>query len=241
MDRILLAAPHSIHKNYCFIPWLVLAKSFGVDIFISDNSPGNENAEMYESLGVDFEWVNPEGKTSEEFICESQNQIRNRVIEKGYSHLFSLETDLLPPKTILPFLFTASKHYGLPVVSAPYFIYKNRHSQIMNQEIRIIGFEGYTRNYSLKESFGFQDGDIHQCYSTGFGCTLIRKDVLEKLEFRSEPDQWVAENEIGRSHADSYFYADLQRLNIPSYLYTGIVVRHYNSDWSKIRSQVDGK
>lgn len=230
-EKILLAAPNSVHKNYCFKEWLILAKSFGCDIFIADNSPLDANKDLYESLKVPYEWINPHGKSSEQFICESQNKIREKVLKEGYTHLFFLETDLFPPTQILP-LFLAM---DVPVVSAPYFIYKNSFTTPMNQEIRIFDGEAITRNYTLGESFSFMDGGLKKCYATGFGCTLVKRQVLQQVDFRYTQDQYVQDNHIGPSHADSYFYADLQKVRIQAYLYTGITVRHYNSDWNKIR------
>lgn len=237
-NKILLASPNSSVKNYCWNDWLDRARSFGVDIFISDNSLNDENKSLYEKHNIPYVWTNPLGKASFEYICESQNKIRDYFLGNNYTHLFFLETDLFPSKSILP-LFEC---FDVPVVSSPYFIYKGAHTAPMNQEIRGFGDEALTRNYSLSESFQFHDGELKRCFSTGFGCTLIKREVLEGrkhssfegVKFRWIGDSLVVEDPSGGSHADSYFYADLQRLKIPSYLYMGTLVRHYNQDWSKI-------
>lgn len=230
MNKILIAAPNSSFKNYCWDAWLARARSFKCDIFIADNSINNENAVLYQKHNIKYAWNNPLGKSSFQFICESQNQIRDYFLENNYTHLFFIETDLLPPKQLLP-LFEC---INVPVVSAPYFIQKGSHTSPMNQEIRGFGEHALTRNYSLFESFSFQNGDFHRCFSTGFGCSLIKREVIEQIEFRYIADSLVQEHVYGGSHPDSYFYADLYRLGIPVYLYTGIVVRHYNQDWNKV-------
>jgi hypothetical protein len=230
-NKILLAAPNSYHKNYCFEEWINLAKSFKVDIFIADNSPGDCNKDLYKKHGIDYVWTNPRGRCSHDFICSSQMKIRQKVLSEGYTHLFFLETDLFPPRTILKLL----ECMDLPVVSVPYFIYKNRGTMLMNQEIRIFGDGGIVRNYTLLESFNFMDGKIHQSFATGFGCCLIKAAVLEAAPFRWIGDKFVVNDKKEPSHPDSFFYADLQRLKIKSFLYTGYTVNHYNSDWSKLK------
>jgi hypothetical protein len=230
-NKVLLAAPNSFYKNYCFEDWILNAKRFGCDIFIADNSPLNANKDLYKKHRINYTWINPHGKDSYQFICDSQNIIRDYFLAGDYTHLFFLETDLFPPRTILPLL----ESFSLPVVSAPYFIYKNRETLLMNQEIRFINDEALTRNYSLNESFGFTDGNLKQCFAVGFGCTLIERFVMEELPFRIH-----GESMTGEAHADSFFYADLQRCKIPSYLYTGIIIRHYNSSWADIKMQMKG-
>lgn len=178
---------------------------------------------------MDYKWNNPYNKNTYEYICDSQNAIRDKFLKGEYTHLFFLETDLFPPKSILP-LFES---FDLPVVSAPYFIYKNRDTIAMNQEIRVFGEVAETRNYSLLESFNFTNGDLQQCYASGFGCTLIRRDVLEKVEFRI-----AGISNTGEAHADSFFYSDLQMNQIPAFMYTGLTVRHYNQDWSKLKLKI---
>ncbi len=231
--KVLLAAPTSAHKNYCIEEWISNAKRFGSDIFISDNSPGNSNKSLYKKHGINYSWVDPKGKTSVCYITESQNQIREYFLKGDYTHLFFLETDLFPHPSLLTLLYSLD----LPVVSAPYFIYKGASTIQMNQEIKVVGKQAITRNYSLKESFNFTDGNVHQCYSTGFGCTLIKRVVIEALAFRYTGDNLTCNEDGSASHSDSFFYSDLQRLKIPAFLYTGSVVRHYNSDWSKIISK----
>lgn len=228
--RVLLAAPTSANKNYCAEEWVSNAKRFKQDIFISDNSLNNSNKEFYKKHNINYSWVDPKGKTSVQYITESQNQIRDYFLKNDYTHLFFLETDLFPHPSVLSLL----QSLDLPVVSAPYFTFRGNGTILLNQEIKIVGSQAITRNYSLKESFNFTDGNVHQCYSCGFGCTLIKRSVVEALPFRYTGDNLTCNEDGSASHSDSFFYSDLQKLKIPAYLYTGVNIRHYNSDWAKI-------
>ncbi len=232
--KILLAAPHSALKNYCIHEWILNAKSFGCDIFIADNSPGNANYSLYKKYKIDYIWVDPAGRRSEDFITECQNRIRDYFLAGSYTHLFFLETDLFPPKTILPVL----ESLGVPMVSVPYFILKGKDTIQMNQEIKLVGKNAYTRNYSLFESFIYTDGQTRQCFAAGFGCTLFERWLIEKISFRWTGDNFVVNDDGSPSHSDSFFYADLQRYKIPAYLYSGVTVRHYNQDWFKTNEQL---
>ncbi len=229
--KILLAAPTSIHKNYCFLEWLVNARSFGCDIFIADNSPGDANKKLYKKLGVKYSWVNPDKKASVNYITESQNQIRDYFLKNDYTHLFFLETDLFPHSSVLQILSSLN----LPIVSAPYFIHKGSHAMQMSQDIRLVYRQCLTRNPSLKEQFMSIDGSVKQCYSTGFGCTLIKRSVVERFPFRYTGANLTDNQKGGPSHSDSFFYSDLYLKGVPAYLYTGVAVKHYNSDWGKIK------
>jgi hypothetical protein len=152
------------------------------------------------------------------------------VLKEGYSHLFFLETDLFPSTQILP-LFES---FNQPVVCGSYLSFHGSQTIAISQEIKRFFEDGaMVRNYTLLESFLHANGTFRQCYSVGFGCSLIHREVLEKVKFRYLPDAYVVNSDVSDAHADSYFYADLQRFQIPTYLYTGKVIRHYNSDWGK--------
>jgi hypothetical protein len=207
----------------------MFAEKYGCDILIADNTPKNKNKKIYKKYKINYVWINPHNKTSFEYICESQNKIRQIMLANGYTHLFFLETDLFPPLSVLPLMECLDK----PVVTVPYFIYKGYSTMLMNQEVRIFNQDAIIRNYTLSESFSYFNGDTLQCLSSGFGCSLIKREVLVRVKFRCTPDAWVTDAPGLQSFADSYFYTDLQRSKIPAFMYTGYVVRHYNSDWSK--------
>ncbi len=176
------------------------------------------------------------GKTTYTYICESQNQIRDYFLAGNYTHLFFLETDLFPPRDIVRLFKTVNA----PVISAPYFLYYHREKMQMNQEIKIIGGQrAITRNYTLKESFNFTDGRIKEGFAFGFGCTLIRRDVVEKIPFRVVGENLTCNEDGSPSHADSFFYSDLQKNHISPYLYTGITVVHHKSEgvWLKVKQE----
>lgn len=232
-EKILVAAPNSFHKNYVACEYFTLIKNLShgnYDIVIADNSPDNCNKDLYEQLGIKHLWINPKGKSSYQFIWESQNAIRNYFLDGDYTHLCFIETDLLPDPSILEYL-TA---YNLPVVGIPYFIYKGETSMLMNQQIDAFFTGGETRNFTLEESFRLMDGKLRISFSIGFGCVMIERWVIATFPFRYMPDQNVRNDASGASHADSFWYADLFIQGMEVYLDTSMVVEHRNQDWMQI-------
>jgi hypothetical protein len=194
---------------------------------IVDNSPREADmAGAYRDAGLNWLWVNPKGKDHYQFMCESQNKIREYFLEGDYTHLFFLESDVVCEPS-LPDYFAA---YKVPVIGAQYFIYKGEETIAMSQTMDTGYAFGHTRNLSLEESFMHISGDPVQAYSIGFGAVLIERGVLEIIKFRSVPDGMTQ----GVAHADSFFYNDCARNVVDVYLHTGITVKHYNQDWSKI-------
>lgn len=229
--RVLLAAPTSIHKDYCVHEWATLIKNLSYDnyeIYIVDNSP--EQRTIWSELGIKNDWISPKGKTSQQFITESQALIRHYFLNNEFDYLFFLESDLFPPIHILDYLVALNK----PVAGCPYFIYKGDETILMNQEINTLIGSGLTRNYSIDESYNFFDGTLKRAFAIGFGCVLIKRDVLELIEFKFKDSKNIVNDTDSFSHADSFFYADCFMKNVPVYLDTSIVIEHRNQDWKKI-------
>lgn len=238
-EKILVAAPNSFHKNYIAKEYFSLIKNLShpdYEIFIADNSPNNENKDLYDQLGINYVWTNPKGKNSFQFIWESQNEIRNYFLDnKEFTHLCFIETDLLPPPYILEYLLAHQKS----VVGLPYFIYKDNDSILMNQELDPFWTGGETRNFTLEESFMQMKGDLKMAFSIGFGCVMIERWVVATFPFRFTNDKNVQNDASGPSHADSFFYADLFMAGLEVYLDTAMPIDHYNQDWMKIN--IDNK
>jgi hypothetical protein len=57
---------------------------------------------------------------------------------------------------------------------------------------------------------------------------LIKRWVLEKITFRTDPD------EVG--FADSFFHKDIWQLGIDNHIDTSIIPVHKNSNWNTVLS-----
>lgn len=108
---------------------------------------------------------------------------RQMVLGGDYDGLLCIEHDMVPP----PHAAQTMWNDGAPVV---YGVYTLRH----NTHMLNLWFKKGDWRKGLSFSFypelvaqGRRDGRI-ECAGVGFGCTLIRRHVLEQLDFRDEPD-----------------------------------------------------
>jgi len=229
--KVLLAAPTSSSKNYCFIDWWLNLKRFtypDLDILLVDNSVGLDNMEYLEKFGVRVMHVNPGNRTTQEFITESQNMIRDVILNEGYDYWFSLESDIFPQQTDVIERLMA---HALPIVSAPYFIGQGKESELLIGYL-VKSFVAKNAAFGIvlpmKYSFLLMDSTVKEVNQCGIGCSLIKREILENTPFRFEKGE-VA-------HADSFFYTDLFYQGIPAYLDTSIRVFHENQDWGLIHN-----
>lgn len=229
--KVLLAAPTSHAKNYCFWDWLINIKTFtypNLDILLVDNSPGKEYFEYLKKSGVRTMHVNPGNRATQEFITESQNLIRDVVLEEGYDYLFSLESDVFPTvRDIVERLMDND----VEMVTAPYMIGQGKDSGLLiGYQVESFVQKNALFGVILPANYGFymMDGSLKAVNQPGIGCTLIRRDILEQLKFRCEKGQ--------AAHSDSYFYTDLWYLGITAYMDTGLYCHHQNADWGLIHN-----
>ena len=231
--KVLLAAPTSSIKTYCWIDWWLNVKSFtypDLDILIVDNSVGTANIEYLKTFGVKVLHVEPKNRTTQEFITESQNVIRKELLKGDYDYLFSLESDIFPQKKDVVERLMA---HDLPIVSAPYFIGIGKESHLLiNYLVKSFVAKNAAFGMNLPNKYGFllMDGTVKQVNQCGIGCSLIKREVIEEIPFRFEKGR--------EAHADSFFYTDLWYHGIPAFVDTSLAVRcfHYNQDWGLIHN-----
>jgi hypothetical protein len=173
-------------------------------------------------------------KNSRMALTKSQNYIREKFINEGYDFLMLIESDLLPDRNIIQRLMSHAK----PVVGSVYYLGTNKvkFPCIFLREgegSKILGvtetFPGH-KNVNMAEINAFLDGSLKKVHGCGFGCTLIRRDVVKKFPF------WYDER-FADKHSDVYFYMDTENNNIPVYVDTSVIVPHFPSDWNLVKDR----
>jgi len=222
--RVLVGTPHADVKNYCFDEFLQSLKTFTYDNYdavVVDNSKSRKNTKKIRKAGVGAMHVKPKLKVNRQYIAESHEMIKHVALDGGYDFLLHLESDIFPPSDIIERLLIHQK----PVVSAMYPIDFGDDSHLMLQTIEKRGGENvkHTINTAAMHDFNIIDGELHQVYACGLGCTLIHRDILSKFSFR-----WQKEV---NAHPDTFFANDLHQLGIKQYLDTSILCDHKNSEW----------
>ena len=227
--KVLVGCPTSYHKEYALKQYAEAVKSLdydNYDILLVDNSPDDVYYNKIKENGLNV-IKGPYFEGAMQRIIASRNLLRKYALDNNYDYLFSLEQDVIPNKDMLTKLTSHNKE----VVSGIYFV----HNIINNKRLLIpqifIELPSKTNNLPdmrwLTEE-EFNNNEIIKIVSCGMGCVLIHRNILEKIEFRSENNVFD----------DRFFGIDLYNKNISMYCDTSVkckhlVIKHY--PWNEIR------
>ena len=222
--KILVAAPQSDLKNYCFLDWYLNIKRFNypqdkIDIFLADNSDTDSNAKLMESFGIKVKYIPKNGRGIIEVMAECHQACLDYAKNNGYDYMLHLETDIFPKPNILRELMSFNK----PSVCGLYNIFNGAYREPM---IRLIESknDGYMKAYGISKCQGlYIDGKLLQVYSGALGCNLIRSDIFNEIKFRSVSTE--------HQFPDTWFAQDLYAKNIPIYVDTKSLCQHKSKTW----------
>jgi glycosyltransferase involved in cell wall biosynthesis len=230
--KVLVASPTYNGKDYIFQEhWDAIRKLDypNYDYIYIDNSKGDSYLSLLRRRGAKVVHV-PRGQNSRQALCNAQNWAREKVLSEGYDYLMFIESDIIPTPDAISRLIS----YELPVVGATYYL--KDHQQ--NLEVPCIFFTEYkpevdangTRLITLQEVPGFLNTGLRQVHGMGLGCTVFRRDIIERFSF------WHDER-FDNKHSDVYYYMDLHNNKIPVYVDTNFIVKHYPSDWAFVQDR----
>lgn len=225
LPRILIGAPQSDKKNYCFDEWLENIRNFTypkerLEIFLADNSDTPDNYRRIKKLGLKAAYIPRGNRGILERITESHNAVRKYCLDKGFDFLFHLETDIFPQETIIEMLL-----YNHQKITAAYY----HIGEHLKRDVCVLQMDdtvNFKESVMLPEQHPFFDGTVKTCHSAGLGCILIHKSILQKIPFRYQKGD--------DAHPDSFFAMDCELQNIPIHIDTSLFVMHKNAThWGK--------
>ena len=156
-------------------------------------------------------------------IAAKYNQARTMTLEGGYDALMTIEADMIPPENALQRLdrVDADIVYGL---------YVSRHGKhpwltMTNVTEQVRGSAGKGETWQEREAMW---GKVVDTAGVGLGCTLIRRNVLEKIPFRVK-DQFIAN--------DWYFAIDAREMGFSQVHDCSVVCGHidgYRTLWPDV-------
>jgi hypothetical protein len=229
--KILLAAPTSKLKDYCFQRWVKHIKSltYPMDVLIVDNTPdGGKYAKSV--VAKHFKVIHIEKNPGEDIyhlICRSQNILRNYFLKNGYDYFFSLESDQFPPVNVLEYLLSKDKL----VMSLPYYNFTSFQSRILQQEIEDFGMTRFLKTMNPDKAFLQWDGTVKPKLNHGIGCMLIARPVLERIKFR------ISDDNYSEASTDIFFHLDLEKQGIKSWVSENYFSYHENFSWFGIQKR----
>jgi hypothetical protein len=169
------------------------------------------------ATGRAITWVcqadNP-GTNGRENHLHQYNRARKMFLSGDYDAMLIIESDIIPPVDVLDQLESLNAPVG-------YGVYRFRLSNVINI------FEKYpdpTRN--LGESLSIKphllkhavDVGHYPCSGAGFGCVLIRREVIENIGFRRESGN--------SAFCDTYFARDVLSHGYKSWANMGTICGH---------------
>jgi len=228
-SKILIAVPTCDLKEYCCVEFVRAIVQLPFDIIIIDNSPEaafyermDRLIETNESRAGNFytEYIGNQflkSDSSRKRLTETRNQLRKFFLEGRYEFYLSLESDVIVTLQEIERLLV---DYQNGIFGA--LLERGGHDTVVSKRI---DYEKGKRCQRYNYSFGELDGKIVECKGIHLGCTLIPREILEKIEFRYE-------KEI-RQHDDSLFSVDVIRAGYKIFCDGNVKPKHYWRDWPK--------
>lgn len=227
LPKILIFTPVYEAKDYCFEEFIENTKNFTYPNFehiIIDNSKTNNYATKLRRRGIKKVYHVDRGNNSREALARAQTFARQYAIENGYDYLFSLESDIFPPKDVLQRLLAHTTN----VITGLYLIGNDSEGKPFVPCITLPKYEPSIKAFGTrllyKEEIDYYTfNGLHQVQAGGMGCCLIHKSVFEKIGFYYDPRF--------NGHSDIYFFNKLFNRKIPVFVDTDLYCEHKNSDW----------
>ena len=234
METILVCAPTAQPKSYVLREYLDNVLNFkypNFDLLLCDNTL--DSGESTEHINGEIAKLTTDTKRFRaihskvsgidsviERMAISHNDCRKAFLEGNYSYMLHLESDVLPPPTIIEDLLFHRKL----VIGALYYRDEGSYRKLCIQtHVSRSPRNIFTVNMLPHEDALFIDGTVKRIASVGLGCVLIHRSVLEKIPFRFIPGN--------SSHPDSFFSEDCFKNGIDIFADTNIIARHDNKPW----------
>lgn len=231
--RVMLFAPISDIKNYVIDEWMRCVTNLtypNYGIVLVDNS---ENKQYRKDLqarypGVTILHYPPNENGAMHIITGSQNVARKFVLDTLSEYAFSLECDVFPTFDVIERLMAHDKN----ICAATYPIREGAERKLLINLAKSNKFEFMQRELDADEALRFMDGKVKEIHSAGLGCVLMKRQVLERIQFRYVEGQ--------KAYSDTYFALDAHFAGYQQYLDTSFTCRHESSDWKEKEAKLGG-
>lgn len=226
--KVLLVSVTYDGKDYCFSDFYAQIKKLtypGLSILFCDNSLESHYYNKLNNIkgNVSAIRVNPKGKTIAQALAESYEACRQYAMRCNFDYIFLLESDeFVPHYSVIEQLMD----HGKPVCSGIYPIGYGKGSHFLLQKyICEIAGEVIVEKLVEGSDLMFIDGTVKEIFACGNGCTLIRRDIFSRINFRYK--------EGINYFPDTYFFMDLFNMGVKNFCDTSLICEHRNQVWNK--------
>lgn len=158
------------------------------------------------------------GAVGNQNIVYLYTRAREIFLRGDWTHLLTLEDDILPPPDALPRLLEAD-------AAVCYSLYCWRRQGHPWSPYRVLfedSGESYIHEFPREARAAAQAGSVLEVRGVGLGCTLIRRDVAEAVPFRIPKGSRFAN--------DWHFAWDCQRAGFRQFAHFGVQCGHIRLD-----------
>ena len=243
--NVLIACPTYSGKDYCLDEYLnsILRQKLSGHIYsviIIDNSEDNgeyynklkEKTKQYDNFylkRIEYDYL----ASTREKISDSYNSIRDFFLGYDFDYLLLLEADVIMPRdNFLEEMIDCFINNNLQILSGlvkfredMYFLYRKERTRWKDSDNPNFKYSIY-REYPPEDELRYiLNRELVEVGSTSFGCLLINKIILERIDFKWKNDY--------QNHSDCFFFIDCIKNNIRVILKPGLITTHlFDKDWT---------
>lgn len=244
--KILVGTVTSQVKDYCWKDFKVQLKRLedaGHDVLVVDNSDNILNRPPFKTIhytnGVElrnrFAISNRQQKVNDNYLTvvtrDCMNILRDEFLKGDYTHLFVLESDVFIDGELKA--LDRLIELDADVANFTYPMRLKRNNGALSLCVQSTNTSGVARMITPEDSESLQgtgvkvlNVDVHNGKTLshcGYGCTLIKRKVLEKIDFKA-----VKTAEGLTPFPDSMFHTDVNNAKFYNVLDTDFMPYHFN-------------
>lgn len=154
------------------------------------------------------------------YIPDARNAVVEQFLKGSDDWLWFLDYDMVFNPDAIDLLLEAADPVERPIVGGLYFVYLEGGVA----PVFFINDDG-----AIKPLSNFSTGKLYPLLSTGMGCTLIHRSVLEKMEKLNDTEwKWFGHDLLGHKvlGEDLTFFSRAAKIGVQPYGHTGVHLDH---------------